>query len=56
MWLSRTGKVYFLTLRVNIIVTITTIVRTFLDSVSLDKMSNSKRLFDVWMVCDSLDD
>ena len=56
MWLSCTGKVYFLILCVNIIVTIITIIRTFLGSVSLDKMSNSERLFDVWMVCDSLED
>lgn len=56
MWLSCAGKVYVLILYMNIIVTIITIVRTFLGSVSLDKTSNSERLFDVWMVCDSLDD
>lgn len=56
MWLSCTGNVDVLILYMNIIVTIITIVRTFLGSVTLDKMSNSERLFDVWMVCDSLDD
>lgn len=56
MWLSCTGKVCILILYVNIIVTIITIVRTFLGSVRLDKVSNSERLFDVSMVCDSLED